>query len=300
MSAKNEIKNSKGPVKHWCFTHYTTDKDPIKFDEKTMTYLIYQKEICPTTKKPHWQGFVSFTTKRTMKTAVKFFVDNGVHLSKANGTQEQNRAYCSKFTSAAGEAPKIFGAMDSHQGARTDLESFVHAVVKENKENHELIESHPVCMLRYSSHAEKLRLMKIKPRTEMTIGEWHFGPPGTGKSEYAHSFKDAMWKSANKWWDTYRGQDVVVIDEVGKGDWSRTEICRLVDKYPLLLEIKGTMAHFNSKRIIFTSNFRPEEVFGTEKFEAIKRRLEVWEHAVGKKPTRIDNAVNIIDSLENG
>lgn len=277
-----------GSARHWCFTGHDTKHEPIKFDETKIKYLVYQKEIAPETKKEHWQGYVIFIGRYTLCGAKKMFEQN-VHLEVARASPQKNIEYCTKITSAAGEPPKIFGSPETSRGERTDLKSLAKAVI-EGKENYELIESHPDQMLRYSKHVEHLRSLAIKPRSTLTRAIWCYGPAGTGKSEKANAFPGAYWKASGMWWNGYIGQKVVVIDEVDKGDIKRVDFCRLVDKFPLQVQFKGGMIHFNSDLIIFTSNYSPEEIFGSEKFDSVKRRMEVWRHEKGHAPIRESEA----------
>lgn len=47
------------------------------------------------------------------------------------------------------------------------------------------------------------------------INEWHWGPPGTGKSSYAFNNHTTHYlKANNKWWDGYNGEEVVIIDDL--------------------------------------------------------------------------------------
>lgn len=56
----------------------------------------------------------------------------------------------------------------------------------------------------------------IEERTVEKKCYWYYGPPGTGKTRKATSENPGAYKKlANKWWDGYQGQKVVIIDDIG-------------------------------------------------------------------------------------
>jgi len=89
-------------AKRWLFTLFNYDEsDPgDMIQTELVDYLIIGKEVCPTTGKPHLQGFACFKKPMRMS-GLKKVLNKTAHWTKANGTPEQNRNYCSK-----GEQPK--------------------------------------------------------------------------------------------------------------------------------------------------------------------------------------------------
>ena len=71
-----------------------TDESLIVLDELDCKYLIYGKEVAPSTGTPHLQGYVSFPSPRSLSSVRKKIV--GAHVSVAKGTGVQNRDYCIK------------------------------------------------------------------------------------------------------------------------------------------------------------------------------------------------------------
>jgi len=66
------------------------------FKNSEFKYAIFGREICPETKKPHLQGFVSCHKKKTLVSMKKLFPDGFCHLEIAIGSPKQNKDYCSK------------------------------------------------------------------------------------------------------------------------------------------------------------------------------------------------------------
>jgi hypothetical protein len=106
------------------------------------------------------------------------------------------------------------------------------------------------------------------------------GRTGTGKSRTAweQAGLDAYPKDpCTKFWDGYRGQKHIVIDEF-RGQIGISHLLRWLDRYPVLVEVKGSSVVFNAEKIWITSNLRPEDWYpdlDEETKAALLRRLDV-------------------------
>lgn len=108
--------------RNWCFTdHGSEDPKDIGFK-----YIVYQREVCPTTKKEHWQGYVEFENGRSLASLKKQWPS--VHLEPRKGTQTQARKYCMKDESRAPGCIPVEKGEPGRQGSRTDLDSMVDAI----------------------------------------------------------------------------------------------------------------------------------------------------------------------------
>lgn len=104
-----------------------------------------------------------------------------------------------------------------------------------------------------------------------------YGPTGTGKSRAAHEMApDAFWlrqaSSGVGWWCGYNGETDVIIDEFyGWLQWSF--LLRLLDRYPLVVETKGSSVNFVGRRIIITSNTSPVQWYARMAYATLARRF---------------------------
>ena len=84
---------------------------------------------------------------------------------------------------------------------------------------------------------------------------------------------------ATKFWDGYQGQKNVVIDEF-RGTIGIHNMLRWLDRYPVIVEIKGSSVVLNAETIWITSNLHPSSWYPELDLEtqaALLRRLEIEE-----------------------
>lgn len=108
--------------------------------------------------------------------------------------------------------------------------------------------------------------------------EWWYGPSGTGKSKRAwEEFPGHYQKELNKWWCSYAGEDVVVIEEWSpKNECTASALKIWADRYPFTGQIKGgSMTKIRPRKIIVTSNYSIEQCFpNAEDQGPLKRRFK--------------------------
>lgn len=88
-----------------------------------------------------------------------------------------------------------------------------------------------------------------------------WGPTGTGKSRTAwdRAGLEAYCKDPRtKWWCGYQGQSTVVIDEF-RGTIDISHLLRWLDRYPVLVEIKGSSVPLMADTFYITSNLHPND-----------------------------------------
>lgn len=248
------------------------------FDDKKMVTLAGQQETCPTSGRKHWQIYVKFKNPVRITGAKKALGFGDIHLeAKTYGSDKWMADYCEKERTATPGTHFFYGSEVS-QGARTDLKG-IGDLIKGGAKPKEIAEMEPGMFIQYGQGIERLyRTLRSKKRDFKTEIFIYHGKPGTGKTRKAYEENpDAYFKSKNKWWDGYDGQDCVIIDDFDPyhQDWNFDYWLTLCDRYPMTVEQKGCSVQFNSKKIIITSNFHPNEWFmDRPNRDAFFRRIE--------------------------
>jgi len=266
-------------IRRFIFTwNNYTDDDYTKtcaFITNNCKYGIVGKEHAPTTGIPHLQGFCNLS-KPMRFGAIKKCLSNSIHIEKAVGSDEQNQKYCSKAGDFFEEG------LPYTQGKRTDLEAVVRDMEQGTVRLEDIAAKHPCAFIKYHRGIDQLLKLihPIKPRDFQTYVYYYWGEPGTGKSRRAKSEADAVnsnsiyYKPRGLWWDGYRQQENVIIDDF-YGWIKYDELLKICDRYPYKVQVKGGFEEFTSKRIWITSNV---DIYSLYKFEgynaqALKRRI---------------------------
>lgn len=253
---------------HWIGTSYLTE---FSVPENEVRYAVWQREVCPTTGRSHWQFYCQFKTRKRLGAVKGLLGECHAEVCKA---PEKAKAYCKKAeTRAPGAEPIEIGKA----GPETPIPMKVQkrgykAVIDENPQ-----------LWRSMRALQALDTVMTSPRSQMTLGIWLSGDSGKGKSKIAQLISgflgEAAWIAPDlKWFDGYSRQALVVVDELREAPVSL--MLRLVDRYPLKVPVKGGFAEWKPRMVIFTSNLGFMNVFGhlddyTQ--SAIKRRIKFYQ-----------------------
>lgn len=263
--------------RNWCFTDFNlNDWEDIYNRSKKIRFIGYELERCPDSGKPHYQGFVQFETCMRLSEAKKHLEDKTIHIEIMKGNLQQNIKYCSKDKNY-----KSYGKFIS-QGQRMDLENVINEINTKNMTKSEVIETFPVKYIMYKNglnaiieHNEQKSRQKIRD-IEVIV---YSGKTGTGKTYKAVTENPEAYIISNlKWWNGYNGEKVIIIDEYNN-DIPCTEMIRLLDRYPLRLEVKGNHTYANWHKVIITTNLQKHEFHESAKEEhrnALFRRISEW------------------------
>lgn len=255
----------------WCFTiNNWNDWDIVDVEKlkDACEYYVYGKEEGESGT-PHLQGYCRF------KNAVGFarikLLLPRAHLEPQKGTCLEASNYCKKDGDFV-EWGELKGT-----GLTSKERWTVILAAAERGDMDYLRSEFPG---EYVLHYDKLLKHRRRDAAIMDelTNEWWWGPTGTGKSRKVwEDHPEHFAKQLNKWWDGYRDEEVVVIEEwAPKNEMSASGLKIWSDRYPFSCEVKGgTMRRIRPKKVIVTSNYSMEQCFErVEDLEPLQRRFK--------------------------
>lgn len=217
----------------------------------------------------HWQILVHFPKKVTL-TKVKQIFGDQVHVEGSRS--EAAEAYVWKDDTSLGQRFEL-GSKSLKRNSPKDWD-----LIYEQAKSGDFESIPKDILIRSYSSLKKIHVDSLRPQEELREVYVYWGKTGAGKSRLAweEASFDAYPKDPNsKFWDGYRGQQHIVIDEF-RGSISISHLLRWLDRYPVIVEVKGSSVVFKGTRIWITSNISPEEWYPTldkETFLALRRRF---------------------------
>lgn len=283
---ESKAKKEKTKWKNWVLTIYLPEDCEPVYDDTKVQWLAYGSEHCPTTKRHHWQTFVGFHNEITLSALRKYSKKVWLaewHAEPMLGSIAENETYCSK------ESDLIKHGTFPAQGKRNDLLFWRDKILKGEVHPEDILVENPELWFKYGRVFEALhtKFLRTQRRTWMTTCDWLAGGTGTGKSHTAYSNYDIdthyIWCKDNGWWDGYRGQHTVVINEFRPSDIEFSELLALIDKWPHMIKRRNKEpVPFLSKHIIITAPTTPQQMFGgridnKDNVDQLLRRIVVKE-----------------------
>jgi len=237
-----------------------------------VVWLRGQQEIGEGTGYAHWQLFAAFD-KKTRTAGVKTRFTNDTHCEPSRS--EAAEAYVFKEDTAVAGTRFELGQKKLNRNNETDW-----ARVKELAKGGKVDEIEPDIFVRYYNNLKSIAKDNMKKPDDLddVSGIWLYGPPGVGKSRKARAdYPNAYYKMCNKWWDGYKLEDNVVIDDLDLNHKVLGHHLKIwSDRYSYIAEAKGGAMHIRPKKIVVTSNYSIAEIFEEPALRAaIERRFTV-------------------------
>lgn len=221
----------------------------------------------------HWQLLACFDKQLTLNQAKTYFCQQA-HLEKTRSSAADE--YVWKDDTSVPNTRFELGQKPFHQNSKTDW-SAVKSAAKEGRFD----DVPDNVYVRHYSTLKRIRIDHCQPPFRHGISVLvYWGGSGLGKTRRAwhEAGEEAYIKDpCTKWWDGYRGQKRVIIDEF-TGVINIAHILRWIDRYPCMAEIKGCSIPLEATEFWITSNIDPRQWYpdiNEHQLEALLRRMSI-------------------------
>jgi hypothetical protein len=270
----------------YCFTVNNPDASSYpQFNEYLLKCLVYQLEQGESGT-PHLQGYIEFTSRRTLSSAKSYPGLERAHLEIRRGSKTDAITYCVKDDGRL-DGPWRFGDLESDSGKRNDLKQ-VADVVRDGASYDDVFEGYPQIVAKYPRYVEQLferrRILELPPLqtfvprdgwqselfeslaetpSERQVFWFYDATGGTGKSYFAAQYPGSYIITGGKMADiyyAYRFERVVFFD------WPRdaedrvpySAIESFKNGYFLSTKYEVKRVRFERPHVVVFSNFMPD------------------------------------------
>lgn len=242
--------------RYWCFTLNNPQQQLFLDGNDQPSFAIWQYER-GASGTHHFQGYVEYAAIRR-RAQVARHIGGGCHLESRRGTQLEAISYCRKAESRV-DGPWRLGAPTTDvQGANTGLKLFVQRL-KDGEVLSQVAIEDGATYVRNCRGLAALADLFFSPSFRSVSCYYLYGATGCGKSSlvydafgyanvYALADKDPVW------FDGYRGQDVLLIDEY-QGLPREEALLRCLDGHPYSARYKGGFVNARWSVVVLCSNY---------------------------------------------
>lgn len=265
----------------WCFTinNYTDEDKFWENDEQRaeIKYLIVQHEV-GAQGTPHLQGFLILKKKNRM-TWLKSNINNRAHWEKARGSDQQAADYCRKDESHPDGSLRVeIGQLrtGTRRLEREDLEDCCIEEMEQVRDCFKQPRDIAVQALMKPGFIAAYNILTsdatgpYRPKLKIIT---LIGRPGTGKSFTINALfpkiARAQYGNGGLWW-VNPCEQAAVIEEFN-GQIKLQQMLKLLDPYPMSLEIKGGYRPALFETLFITSNTAPSGWYKAEENSEGKR-----------------------------
>lgn len=219
---------------------------------------------------PHIQGYLEIGAKwRFNRLRREYVFLQRAAIFVAKGSRSENYRYCSKGNNVLWQVGDF-----AEPERRSDLEG-VRASIDGGLSEVAIAEQSFSLWCQYRRAFREYRILRATAiRDEPPTVSVFFGPPGSGKTRTAYERDPGLWSwPGGKWFDGYELQDAVLFDDFDGSELPFRFLLRILDRYPIQVEVKGGHVPWRPKRIYFTSNLPPTHWYPGQDYAPLGRRI---------------------------
>lgn len=253
--------------------NYTKEDELYLQDVLQCQYIVYGREVAPSTGTPHLQGYVYFSNPRSFE-SVRKLRRWSIQIAKADALK--NGEYVKKDDDWFEKGVRPLTQKEKGDCERDRYKRAFDLAMEGN-----LIGIDSDILLRHYGTLKRIRSEMYKPLDldYMPLCLYIYGETGVGKSRLVRDLCGTVAyrkEPLTKWFTGYNHQEIIWIDEIEPVYGELQSLYkRLCDHYVCAVESKGGNIDIRPKVIVFTSNYSPSQVFGNA-LEPMLRRLKVY------------------------
>lgn len=221
----------------------------------------------------HWQFIVAFDKKRRLRHVKSVFGEYHAEPTRSSAAVE----YVWKQDTRVEGTQFELGTRPMDRSSPKDWDAIRDSAISGQ------LETIPSDIyVRYYNSLSRIAKDNLRPLGIPKTVRVYWGPTGVGKSRRAwdEATLEAYPKDPRtKFWDGYRAHTHVVMDEF-RGDIDIAHLLRWFDRYPVIVENKGSSTVLVATDIWITSNLSPHQWYPSidaATLDALLRRLEITE-----------------------
>lgn len=288
MDKKEKLGNFNVKGRAFAFTDYNQDNinngynDIYNANSKQIRAIIWGKETCPKTGNIHNQGQIQFFNQQ-MGSWWQKKIKSNCHM-ELTANLEESIKYCMKDNEWT-----LLGSFSKGQGQRSDLNELCERLI--NGEDKKTVKySNPGLWCRYSKGLNSLAEEAEDETLQMSLRSdlytiVYIGRSGTGKTHkvYEDSKGERVFvvDLANESFpfNGYNGEKIILLDEFN-GQLKYDHLLKVLDKWPLPVNVKGGRKYAQWTKVYITSNAPPHKWY-ERIYENLNRRLTEVHEVLG-------------------
>lgn len=253
--------------------NYTSQDESYLQNVLQCQYIVYGREIAPTTGTPHLQGYVYFSNPRGFE-AVRKLRKWSIQVAKADVLK--NGEYVKKGDDwfEKGTRP-----LTQEEKGNCERDRYKRSFQLALEGNYLAIDSD--ILVRHYGTLKRIKseFTKVADLDELPLCIYIWGETGVGKSRLVRELSGTVAfrkEPMTKWFTGYHHQKEVWIDEIEPLSGELQSLYkRLCDHYVCPVESKGGNMDIRPEIIYFTSNYTPKQVFGDAYIPMLRRLVVV-------------------------
>lgn len=263
--------------KTWIFTDYNLDLHIWEYIQKDVNRMRVGLEYTEQGQE-HLQGVITFKRAWTKRSLMK-------QINGEDGcTWIPARAADFMLYVNPQKSAMLIDIDNSHQGKSSEFDMCIEDITKNNIDKLSMIKKYPkTYVMRHAGLDKLLGVYDVAPVRDHVCVRWFWGVSGGGKSHTAREEAGPhAWYCSDttlQWFDTYNGQENVVINELSP-HCNFERLLKICDKEPVTVPIKGSSVPWRAVNIWITKMEHPLELFKHLKvdlYQVTRRMNEIRE-----------------------